>query len=53
MLIQDNMHLSASEKVTLRYIAEGVLHPPELDGVALQHLKGKPACSNSALTALR
>jgi hypothetical protein len=39
MPTQDNMRLSASEKVTLRYIAEGVLHPPELDWVALQHLR--------------
>jgi hypothetical protein len=39
MPIQDNIRLSPSEKLTLRYIAEGELHPRELDWVALQRLK--------------
>jgi hypothetical protein len=36
---------SASERLTLRYIAEGELHPRELDWVALQRLK--QACSKT------
>jgi hypothetical protein len=39
MPTQDNIGLSPSEKLTLRYIAEGELHPHELDWVALQRLK--------------
>jgi len=39
MPIQDNIRLSPSEKLTLRSIAEGELHPLELDWVALQRLK--------------
>jgi ribosomal protein S19E (S16A) len=39
MPTQDNIRLSSSEKVTLRYVAEGELHASELDWVALQRLK--------------
>ena len=39
MPTQDNIRLSSSEKLTLRYIAEGELHPRELDWLALQRLK--------------
>jgi hypothetical protein len=39
MLTQDNFRLSPSEKLTLRYIAEGDLHPRELDWLAIQRLK--------------
>ena len=39
MPTQDNIPLSPSEKLTLRYIAEGELHPRELDWLALQRLK--------------
>jgi hypothetical protein len=39
MPTQDNIHLSHSEKLTLRYIAEGELQPRELDWLALQRLK--------------
>jgi hypothetical protein len=39
MPTQDTMRLSAPEKVTLRYIAEGELHPRELNWMALQPLK--------------
>ena len=39
MPVQDNVHLSPSEKLTLRYVAEGELHPSELDWIALQRLK--------------
>jgi hypothetical protein len=39
MPTQDNIRLSHSEKLTLRYIAEGELHPRELDWLALQRLK--------------
>ena len=38
MPTQDNIPLSRSEKLTLRYIAEGELHR-ELDWLALQRLK--------------
>ena len=31
--------LSTSEKQTLRYVAEGEVHPRELDWLALQRLK--------------
>ena len=31
--------LSASERVTLRYVAEGELHATELDRVAVQRLR--------------
>jgi hypothetical protein len=33
-------NLSPSERLTLRYIAEGEIHPQELDWVAIQRLKG-------------
>ena len=36
MPTQDNIRLSHSEKLTLRYIAEGELHPRELDWLALR-----------------
>ena len=36
---QDAIRLSPSEELTLRYIAEGELHPRELDWLALQRLK--------------
>ena len=36
---QDAIRLSPSEGPTLRYIAEGELHPRELDWLALQRLK--------------
>jgi hypothetical protein len=39
MPTQDNFPLSPSEKQTLRYIAEGELHPRELDWLALERLK--------------
>jgi ribosomal protein S19E (S16A) len=39
MPTQDNIRLSSSEKLTLRYVAEGELHASELDWVALQRLK--------------
>ena len=39
MPIQDNCRLSPSEKLTLRYIAEGDLHPRELDWLAIQRLQ--------------
>jgi ribosomal protein S19E (S16A) len=32
-------NLSASERLTLRYIAEGELHATEMDWVAVQRLK--------------
>jgi hypothetical protein len=31
--------LSSSEKLTLRYLAEGEIHPRELDWVAIQRLR--------------
>jgi ribosomal protein S19E (S16A) len=33
------VNLSASERLTLRYIAEGELHATEMDWVAVQRLK--------------
>ena len=39
MTTQHNFPLSTSEKLTLRYIAEGELHPRELDWLAIQRLK--------------
>ncbi len=33
------VNLSASERLTLRYIAEGALHATEMDWVAIQRLK--------------
>jgi ribosomal protein S19E (S16A) len=34
-----DLNLSASEKRTLRHVADGELHAPGLDWLALQHLK--------------
>ena len=39
MATQDNIRLSPSEKLTLRYVADGELHASELDWIALQRLK--------------
>jgi hypothetical protein len=39
MTAQDSFGLSRSEKMTLRYVAEGELHPRELDWLALQRLR--------------
>jgi hypothetical protein len=39
MPTQENIRLSPSEKLTLRHIAEGELHPRELDWLALERLK--------------
>ena len=39
MPTQDNFRLSSSEKLTLRYVADGELHASELDWIALQRLK--------------
>ena len=36
MPTEDNFRLSPSEKLTLRHIAEGELHPRELDWLALE-----------------
>ena len=39
MATQDNIPLSPSEKLTLRYVADSELHASELDWIALQRLK--------------
>ena len=35
---EDTMRLSPSEKLTLKYVAEGELQPRELDWLAIQRL---------------